>query len=275
MTISINTNISALIAQKNLTRNQDNLAMTLNRLSSGKRINEAKDDAAGLAISQNMTSQIRGLSQAAKNGNDAISLIQTAESGINETMSLLQRMRELATQASTGTYSGSNLSDMNLEFQALKSEVDRVAQITSYNNISLLSGANASVSIQVGANNTANDRLAITLPDTTTTTLGVSANILDSAANAQTALDNITTAINAVTAGLAQLGASHSNLQAAIEGDMERMTQLEASRSRIVDTDFAFESTKLAQFQIIQQSGAAMLAQANASGQIALKLIQG
>lgn len=275
MTISINTNIAALTAQKTLSKNQDHLAMTLNRLSSGRRINEAKDDAAGLAISENMTAQIRGLSQAAKNGNDAISLIQSAESGINETLSLLQRMRELATQASTGTYSSANLSNMDLEFQALKGEVDRVAQITTYNNISLLSGANANVSIQIGSNNTANDKLSITLVNTTSTTLGINSNILDSTANAQTALDNINTAINSVTAGLAQLGASHSNLQAAIDGNIERMTQIEASRSRIVDTDFAFESTKLAQFQIIQQSGAAMLAQANASGQIALKLIQG
>lgn len=272
MALTINTNVSALVAQRNLNSAQDKLSTTLNRLSSGLRVNNAKDDAAGLAIAEGMSSRIRGLTQGARNGNDGISLIQTAESGMNQTLSLLQRMRELASQGSTGTYSAGDLANMDLEFQALNAEVDRVAAITEFNNIALLNGG--SISVQVGSANTANDRLAITLADTDATALAINAADVTNNANAQAALTLLDAAITTVTSGLAQLGASHSNLESAISGNEDRMGRLEGARSRIMDTDYAAESSHLAQYQILQQSGAAMLSQANSSGQIVLKLLQ-
>ncbi len=272
MSLTINTNVSALVAQRNLNNAQDKLSTTLNRLSSGLRVNNAKDDAAGLAIAEGMSSRIRGLTQGARNGNDGISLIQTAESGMNQTLSLLQRMRELASQGSTGTYSSGDLANMDVEFQALNAEIDRVASTAEFNNIALMSGG--SVSVQVGSANTANDRLSITLSNTSTSSLSTTSASVTSNTNAQAALTLLDAAITTVTSGLAQLGASQSNIESAVSGNDDRVTRLEAARSRIMDTDYASESSNLARYQILQQSGAAMLSQANSSGQIVLKLLQ-
>jgi flagellin len=273
MSITINTNVSSLMAQQSLSKTQDSLNQAINRLSTGRRINTAKDDAAGLAIAEGMTSQVRGIRQGIHNGNDGISLIQTAEGGLNQTLSLLQRMRELSTQASTGTYTTTDLANLDTEFQSLLTEIDRVAQTVDFNGTILLNTA-TSIAIQIGPNNTANDRISITLIDATSATLGVTGD-LTSQANAQTALGLLDTAINTVTTGLANLGASHSKIEAAVNGNEDRVTNLEAARSRITDADFAEESAKLAQLQILQQSGAAMLTQANSTGQVVLKLLQG
>lgn len=273
MAITVNTNTAALTAQQNLNRVQDRLSTTLNRLSSGLRINSAKDDAAGTAIAEGMASRIRGLTQGGRNGNDGISLIQTAESGMNQTLSLLQRMRELATQASSGTYGTSDLANLDTEFQSLKNEIDRVVATSDFNGTAVLSGG--TVSIQVGSQNTANDRLTVTLTQADTTTLAVNANDITSNANAQTSLTALDTAIKTITTGLSKLGANQSNLEAAVRGNEDRVNRLEGARSRIMDTDYSAESSRLAQLQILQQTGAAMLSQANSSGQIALRLIQG
>lgn len=273
MAITVNTNVSALIAQQNLNNVQDKLSTTLNRLSSGSRINSAKDDAAGLAIAQGMESFIRGQTVANRNGNDGISLIQTAESGMDETLSLLQRMRELATQASTGTYQASDLANLDAEYQKLLTEIDRVNLVTTFNGTSVLAGG--TLSIQVGANNTANDRISINLTNTSSTSLAVNGSSITSSGNAQTALGLLQTAVTTMTTGLATLGANQSNLESAVQGGSDRVTRLEGAKSRIMDTDFAAESAHLAQYQILQQSGAAMLSQANASGQIVLRLLQG
>lgn len=273
MAITVNTNTTSLQAQLSLSKTQDQLSQTINRLATGHRINSAKDDAAGLAVAEGMTSQIRGLRVGGQNGNNGISLIQTAQSGMTQTLNLMQRMRELASQASTGTYVTNDLANMDTEYQSLLTEIDRVAQVTDFNGTKLMN-ANTSISIQVGANNTANDRISIALIDATSATLGVTGDITSNA-NAQAALDLLTTAINTVTTGLASLGASQSKIEAAVNNNADRVTDLEASRSRIMDTDFAEESSKLAQLQILQQSGAAMLSQANSSSQIVLKLLQG
>lgn len=273
MGLTVNTNMSSMIAQKSLNQAQNQLSTTLNRLATGLRVNSAKDDAAGLAISEGMNSRIRGLNQAARNGNDGISLIQTAESGMNQVLSLGQRMRELAVQASTGTYQPSDLTNLDTEFQSLKDEVDRIVSVTDFNGQSVLGGG--TVSIQVGSQNTANDRLTVTLTDSDTTALAINASDITSNANAQSAITSLDTAITTITTGLAQLGANQSNLEAAVSANEDRVMTLNGARSRIVDTDFAAESANLAKFQILTQTGAAMLSQANSSGQIVLGLIKG
>lgn len=273
MAITVNTNVISLQAQKSLNKTQDQLAQTINRLSTGRRINNAKDDAAGLAISEGMASQTRGIKQGSRNGNDGISLIQTAEGGLNQTLNLLQRMRELATQASSGTYGTADLANIDTEFQSLLTEIDRVAATVDFNGTKLMNAA-ATISVQVGANNTANDRISIALIDATSATLTVTGDTTSNA-NAQTALGVLDTAIKTVTTGLASLGASHSKIEAAVNGNADRVTNLSAASSRITDTDFAEESANLAKGQVLQQAGAAMLSQANSTSQVVMKLLQG
>jgi flagellin len=272
MSLTVNTNVSSLIAQQSLNHTQDSLAQSINRLSTGQRINTAKDDAAGMSIAQGMSSQIRGTKQGARNGNDGISLIQTAESGYNTTVNLLQRMRELATQAASGTYTTTNLADIDTEYQSLMTEVDRVAATANFNGTLLLSAA-TTVGVQIGPNNSANDQISIGLIAAGTAALGVTGNVTTNT-DAQAAIVLLDAAINSVTTGLAGLGAVHSKIESAVNSNADKVVNLEASRSRIMDTDFAEESANLAKFQILQQSGAAMLSQANSSNQIVLKLIQ-
>lgn len=270
MALTINTNVSALIAQKNLGETQGKLAQTLNRLSSGLRVNNAKDDAAGLAIAEGMTSRVRGLRQGERNGNDGVSLIQTAESGMSKTLDIMQRMRELASQAKNGTNGATDTANLDVEFQALAAEVTRIAGVSDFNGIALLAGG--TVDIQIGSGNTADDVLTITLATTDATTLAIDA--LDLTADPGAALDALDAAITTVTTSMAQLGSDHSNLQMAIEANIDRYTQLDSAKSRIMDADYASESSNLAQYQIMQQAGAAMLSQANTSGQIVLGLLQ-
>lgn len=272
MSLTINTNVSSLTAQQSLNKTQESLAQSINRLSTGQRINTAKDDAAGLAIAEGMNSQIRGTKQGARNGNDGISLIQTAEGSYNSTLNLLQRMRELATQASSGTYSTTNLANLNTEYQSLMTEIDRVANTANFNGTLLLAAA-STIDVQVGANNTANDRISISLVAATTAALSLTSDLLTNT-GAQAAITLLDTAVTSVTTALAGLGAVHSKIEAAVNGDLDQVTNLQASRSRIIDTDFAEESANLAKFQILQQSGAAMLSQANSAAQIVLKLLQ-
>lgn len=274
MSLTINTNISSLQAQQTLSKTQDALAQTINRLSTGQRINSAKDDAAGMAIAEGMTSQIRGLRQGARNGNDGVSLIQTAEGGMNQTLALLQRMREVATQASTGTYTSNDLTNLNNEYSSLLNEIDRVGNTVDFNGTKLMNSA-SSISVQVGANNSANDRVSISLIDVRATALGIDASDVTTNANAQAGVTLLDAAISTITTGIAQLGASQSKIEGAVSGNSDRVTNLEASRSRIKDADFAAESANLAKFQVLQQAGVGMLSQANQSSQIVLKLLQG
>ncbi len=273
MALTVNTNIASLQAQKSLGKTQEALAGTIQRLSTGYRINSAKDDSAGLAIAAGLTLQIRGLSQGSRNGNDGISMIQTAEGGLNQTLSLLTRMRELATQASSGTYSSSDSTNLNNEYQSLLSNIDQVAATVNFNGINLMDGSQTTVNVQVGSNNTANDRLSLALVDAQSVTLGVSGDVL-STSNAQAEMDALSAAITTVTTGLSSLGASQTNLEAAVAGNHDLVTNLQAARSRIQDTDFAEESANLSKLQILQQSGAAMLSQANATAQVVMKLLQ-
>lgn len=297
MSITVNTNATALMGQRNLNQTNEKLSQTLNRLSSGTRVINAKDDAAGLAIAQGMDKNVRSLRQGSRNANDGISLIQTTEGVMNQVLNSLQRMSELATQSKSGTYSSSDRANLNLEYQALLGEVQRLSSSASFNGIKLLDGSSSTVSVQVGGGNTANDSLTITLANLTQGTLSTTGGVTTSSdgltitgsaidtlgdaatgttagTGATSALTEIGAAITTVTSALAQLGANHANLEAAIRGNDETATNLISARSRIMDTDFAEESSNLSKFQVLQQSGASMLAQANSSAQIALKLLQ-
>jgi flagellin len=276
MSIAINTNVNSLLAQDYLTSNQNWLSQALNRLSSGHRINDAKDDAAGLAVAQIMQENSTALRQGSRNANDGISLVQTAQSAMNDTLNILQRMRELADQGANSVYSTADLTNLNAEFQNLNSEVNRVASTVNFNGISLLNNSTGSLSIQVGTSNTSNDSLSIKLTNTTTGSSGLSIASLAVAttAGASAALATLDTAIQSVTTGLAKLGASEANLQAAVEGNDAIATDLESAKSRIMDTDFASESGNLAKFNILNQSNVAMLSQANSSPQLVLQLLR-
>lgn len=273
MVMTINTNVPSLMAQKQLGKTQDQLAQTLRRLSSGQRVNNAKDDAAGLAIAEGMKAQIRGYRQGVRNGNDGISMIQAAESGMNQTLGLVQRMRELSVQASTETYSSSDLSNLNTEYQSLLSEVGRVNSTTQFNGISLLTGG--SKNIQVGAKNSSNNSLSVTLTATDATSLTINGTDITNRTNALASMAALDTAITTLTTGLSGLGAAHSNIESAVQGSETNAIMLESATSQIMDADFASESAKMSQLQILQQAGTAMLAQANSSAQVVMKLIQG
>ena len=276
MSFVINTNVNALNAQNYLANNQAGLSQAMQRLSSGLRINTASDDPAGLAIGLSMTNTSNSLRQGTRNANDGISLVQTAESAMNDIGQLLGQMSTLATQASTGTYSSTQLSNLNTQFGKLLSEVNRVANVTSFNGINLLNGSTGSLSIQVGSGNTSDDRLSITLSNMTTGSAGlnIASLAVDTQAHAQAALSTLS-AITAVTTGLADLGASETNLQAAVTNNNAIATDLDAAKSRIVDADYASESSNQAKYNVLTQSSIAMLAQANSSPQMVLQLLKG
>ena len=275
MGISVNTNISALLAQQYLNVNQAGYAQAQQRLASGFRINSAADDPAGLAISTSMTNTSGALRQGVRNGNDGISLVQTAQSAISSISNVLTQMVQLAAQGSSGTYSSAQLGNLDTQFQALLTEINRVATVTNFNGVSLLANSTGSVSIQVGSNNTSNDRLSITLTDMTTGSAGlnISTLSLSSNANAQSALNTLQN-LTAVNTALAALGASQVNLTAAVNYDGGVATSLDAAKSRIMDADFTVESTNLAKYNVLNQSNIAMLAQANSAPQQVLQLLR-
>lgn len=272
MALTINTNISSLFAQQHLANNSQRLSETLTRLSSGLRINSASDDPAGLAIAQNMQETINGLRQGSRNGNDGVSLVQTAQGGMTQIMNDLQRMREIASQAANGTYQSTDLSNLDAEYQKLMTEIDRVTSVSTFNGTAVLSGG--SISIQIGANNTSNDVLSISLTGTASTTLGISGGDVTTNAHASTALGKLDTAIQSITTGLATLGAAEANLQAAISSNDTFAANLQNAQSRIMDADFAEESSNLAKFNILNQSNVAMLAQANSVPSLVLQLLR-
>ena len=279
----INTNINSLISQNALTRNNRALSSSMEQLSTGKRINSAADDAAGLAISNKMTAQIRGLNQAIRNANDGISLLQTAEGATNEITNMLQRMRELAVQAANDTYTASDRSALNAEVAELQDEITRIGTNSEWNGMKLFIAASAgsaggigtsgSVSLQVGVDGTDTDRISVQLNEITTSTLGVSAISLSTAASAQSALDTLDAAISLIDVDRATFGATINRLTYAVDNLSNIAQNTSASRSRILDTDYAKASAELARTQIIQQAATAILAQANQSQQSVLKLL--
>lgn len=275
MSFVINTNVNALIAQNSLTTNQANLTQAMQRLASGLRINNASDDPAGLAIAVSMTNTSNSLQQGIRNANDGISLAQTAQSAMDDISTLLGQMTTLATQASTGTYSSSQLSDLNTEFGKLLSEVNRVANVTQFNGVNLLNGTKSSLSIQVGSGDTTNDRLTITLSNMTTGASGLNISTLSvsSQTGAQSALSTLN-GITKVTTGLSSIGASQVSLQYAASNNATISADLQQAKSNIQDADFSAESSNEAKANILTQSSIAMLAQANSQPQMVLQLLK-
>ncbi len=283
MGLRINTNLASLTAQKNLGRSQLALERSLDRLSSGLRITRASDDAAGLAISETLRAQIRGLRQAERNANDGISIIQTAEGSLNEISSILIRMRELGVQSSSsGSISNSERSFLQNEFSSLQSEITRIASATKFGGRTLLdgslSGTSNAVQFQVGIfNDAAVDRISLSIGNATASALNVESGsggiAISTAAAAQVSLAQIDSAINAVATLRGDLGAAQNRLQSTINALQSSTENLSAANSRIRDVDVAAETAALVRAQVLQQAGIAVLAQANVSSQAALALL--
>ncbi|MCG5494659.1 flagellin [Ectothiorhodospira variabilis] len=275
----INTNIASLNAQRNLNATQGQLQTSLERLSSGLRINSAKDDAAGLAISERFSAQIRGLNQAARNANDGISLAQTAEGALSEISNNLQRMRELVVQAANDSNSGSDREVIQKEIAALTSEIGRVIDQTKFNEIEVLK-ASTELTFQVGANN--GDTITVNLEDIlnlSTASFGtVDLTDIDvggaSAGAIGDFLDELDTAITVVADARAELGAIQNRFESVVANLNNASENLSASRSRILDADFAQETANLTRSQILQQAGTSVLAQANQAPNNVLALLQ-
>ena len=270
----INTNVNALFAQSSLKVNSRNLSQAMQQLSSGSRINSAADDAAGLAIGQTMTAQIRGLTQAVRNANDGISMLQTAEGSMNEQSNILQRMRELAVQASTATYSSTQRGYLQTEFSALSSQLGNIASQTTWNGIQILDGTggtSGAFNIQVGA--VSGQTITVTIHSVTVSGLGVTGSI-STASGASSVITNINSALDTLNSARATIGAGVNQLTYAADNLTNVITNYSNSRSQVMDTDYATATTQLAKSQIIQQAATAMLAQANQAPQSVLALLK-
>ena len=284
---TINTNIASLNAQRNLSASQSSLMTSMQRLSSGLRVNSAKDDAAGLAIAERMNTQVRGMNVAIRNANDAISLSQTAEGALGKVSDALQRMRELALQSRNASNSSSDKDSLNKEYSELAKEIQRVLGGTTFNSKAILSSDAGTQTFQVGANVTTNDTIDVattnmTALGTITTVAGTGGNPptlgIGSAATTtdlQTVVQNIDLAIDTINSERATLGAAQSRFEAVISNLQVSVENQSAARSRIVDADFATETANLSRAQILQQAGNAMVAQANQMPQMVLQLLQG
>jgi flagellin len=282
----VNTNIGASVAQAALAKNDRALGAAMEQLSTGKRINAAGDDASGLAISARMTSQIRGLETSIRNANDAISMVDTAEGALDEITEMLQRIRELAVQSGTGTTHADDRTYMDAEFNALRDEIDRIASNTEWNGNTVIDGTRGSagtVTYQVGVDG--GNTLSVDFGDMTASTGSMaSLNLAAVGLNGATVASGITlaasvititdAAITAVSTQRATFGATSNRLTHAVDNLTNVKTNAEASRSRILDTDYAAATSELARTQIIQQAGTAMLAQANQLPQSVLALLQ-
>jgi len=275
MALTVNTNMSALNGINNLGRNQKSLSTTMSRLSSGMRINKAGDDAAGLAVAENLDAAERSLKVAQRNANDGISLIATAEGATGEVSNIVKRMRELAVQSSSDTLADDERAYIQDEYVQLAGEVDRIANVTEFNGVALGDGSNATLDVQVGINNTADDRITITLGDVTGATLGIDTATLDlsTAAGARTALTAFDTAIDTLNGYRSDYGAVQNRLDTASANLTTYVENVTASESRIRDADFASEAADLAKFQVLQQAGTAILGQANQINSAATRLI--
>lgn len=278
MGLRVNTNIASLNSQRHLRLTRQNLDKSIERLSSGSRINRAGDDAAGLAISENLRAQIRGLQQAERNAQDGVSLVQVAEGGLHEISSILIRLRELAVQSASDTVGPTERKFLNGEYEALLSEVDRIANATEYNKISLLNGTGTVFDIQVGTRNNPNvDRITFfdsSSADVSPVALGINLTSVADKASAQNTLSAIDNAIISVSSIRADFGAMQNRLQSIINNLAISVENMAAANSRIRDTDIASETAELTKNNILMQAGTAVLAQANSSISNALSLLK-
>lgn len=278
MGLRISTNVASLNAQRNLTNSSLSMSGSLEKLSSGFRINKGADDAAGLAISEKLKAEIRGIRQARRNASDGISMIQTSEGGLNEISNILIRLRELSVQASSDTIGDTERKFVDLEFQQLKQEIQRISEVTNFNGTNLLDGQAGILEIQVGTkNDNFKDRISYngTANNATIAALGLVAETVGMKPAAQTAIQKIDDAIVSVNAIRADLGAMQNRLQSTINNLAVTDENLSAANSRIRDVDVASETAELTRNSILQQAGISVLAQANNSSTAALKLLNG
>ncbi|MFY9332986.1 MAG: flagellin [Porticoccaceae bacterium] len=282
----INTNVAATVTSNALAKNERAMGQAMERLSTGQRINSAADDAAGLAISSKMTSQIRGLDQAVRNANDAISMIQTADGAAIEITNMFQRMRELAVQSKNGTNTANDVTSLGVEFDALLAQINSIATNTQWNGKNILDGTSTPVTFQVGANANQTVQVAFgNFKSDNTTTYGIFTGnnaagaavtkLSESSVDDVNIIGNLDAAIGGLNTQRATFGAAMNRLGYAVDNLTNVSQNASASRSRILDADYAAESTELARTQIIQQAGTAMLAQANQQAQSVLTLLKG
>ncbi|MBZ0150173.1 MAG: flagellin FliC [Planctomycetes bacterium] len=276
MGLRVNTNIASINAQRNTSQVTTRLARNYQRLSTGLRISSAADDAAGLAISERLRSQVRSLAQASRNANDGISLVQVGEGALNEVSNILVRLRELAIQSANGASSTADKNTIKEEFDSLVNELDRIAQSTEFNGIKLLDGSASSVTFQVGINTSVGiDSLNVSLTPALATTLGLSTVDVGSNGNTSYAVQQIDAAVNAVSQLRGRFGSLQNRLQSTIANLGVAGESLSAAESRIRDVDVAYETAELTRNNILQQASISILSQANAQPQAALRLLQG
>jgi flagellin len=275
MPLVINTNVSSLRAQTSLSATQQSVAKSFQRLSSGFRINQAADDAAGMAISESLKARIRSFAVAERNTSSAVSMTNTAEGGLNQISGIIQRMRELAVQSANGDLTSTDRGFIDTEFQQLKNEIDRLSETTQFKTKDLLAGTSSQIVFQVGINTTPFDTISVTFGGVTTSSLGMSGISVAglTSTSATTAIDTLDAALTSVSTRRSELGAATNRLHQAISNTQTMRTNLSAANSSIRDVDIASETSQLARSQVLMQAGTSVLAQANQAPQLALPLI--
>lgn len=276
--LAINTNVGSLTAQRNLQKTARGLHQSISRLSSGTRVNSAADNAAGMAVSENMRAQLKGFQQAARNANDGVAVLQTAESGYQSLSDLLVRMRELAVQSANDSVSDTERGYLNTEFADLIDEMDRISSVVEYNGIQLLDGTAGSagtgaMTFQVGTRDSANDRISIQLDNQDSTTLGVNGDTISSQANAQSSITAIDSALEILSTDRAEIGSTINTLNVAVDGLASSIENYGNAMSQIKDTDMAEESSAFSKSNVLQQAGVAMLSQANQTPNLVMRLL--
>jgi flagellin len=275
--LAIQTNTSSLNAQRNLNRTGRFLNRSITRLSSGLKINSAADDAAGIAVSEGLRAQIRGFDQAIENANDGIAILQTTEGSYNSISDLLIRMRELAVQAANDSLTNKERGYLNTEFEDLTTELTRISDVAEYNGVKLLDGTAGdgagNLVFQIGTRNTVNDQIPVALKDQDATSLGVDVLAIDALANAQASITGIDTALDALATDRATLGSKINELNVTVDNLALTVENLSAANSQIRDADVSKESAEFTKYNVLMQSGVAMLSQANGVPQMALKLL--
>jgi len=274
MSLRINQNVLSTSTYGALSQTSGRLEKSIQKLSSGLRINSAADDPSGLAMSQRLKTQFKGLDRAVMNSQDAISYMQTAESALNETPSILQRMRELAVQSSSDTLTNTERGYLNQEFIQLKSEVDRIVSVSEFNGQKLLDGSFTNKDIQIGANNSSNDRLTVTISSISTTSIGIDGDTIDTKTNAQSAIDALDDAIDSVNSQRSAIGAYVNRLEHTITNLKNAQLNTQAAESLIRDVDVGEEMANFTKTQILVQAGTSILAQANATPGSVLRLFR-
>jgi flagellin len=273
--LAVNTNVGSLNAQRNLSSTGRAVNKSIERLSSGLKINSASDDAAGIAVAEGLRAQIGGFQQASENANDAVALLATAEGAYNAISDIMVRMRELAVQSSTDTLTDKERAYIDTEYQDLSAEITRISDVTEYNGINLLDGSSGDGSgamvFQVGTRNTTNDQITITLKDQDATALSLNTTGVDNLANSQAAITAIDAAIDTLATDRATLGSTSNELTLAVDNLANTIENLSAARSQIEDADIAAESAEFTKNQVLMQAGVSMLSQANSTPQMGLR----